>query len=133
MSMLSEQVKILRKVCMDYLDYGTRRLILDSADTIEALSTKVAAANMERSERYYNGGWIDFNDKLPNDKQKVLISKDKETLEDLFEFYFPNEDCEDSEVLGFLEGESDSYDGFAILKGNKDNIVWQPMPEPYRP
>lgn len=127
MSMISEQVKYLR----EFDCFGTvKQAMLEAADTIKALSAKLAAANMERSDRYYGGGWIDFNDKLPENEEKVLLSKNGETLQDLFEFYFPDENCD---VVGFLEGESARYDGFAVLSGNKDNIKWRPLPEPYRP
>lgn len=126
-SMISEQVKELREYSGNNCDYGVR-LAKKAAETIESLSAKLQAENMENGS-----GWIDFNDKLPSDEQKVLVSKDRKTLNDLFEFYFPDKDCEDSEVLGFLEGESASYDGFVILKGNNDGIKWQPLPEPYRP
>lgn len=59
MSMLSEQIKELRDISKKI---RTGRYITDSiieknleqaADTIEALSAKMAVANMERSDRYY--------------------------------------------------------------------------------
>lgn len=192
MSMIEQQVKEIRKVVEEYKsipfnDYphSTSRILEQAADTIESLSAKLAAANMNRSDRYYGvrkelveqhnkafeliskmpleenevwhgyvagvmqtlgylidsmnqsyrhygGGWINFNDKLPKNEEKVLLSKNGETLEDLFEFYFPspdkNIDYEGDGVVGFLEGESARYDGFTILKGNKENIKWQPLP-----
>lgn len=142
MSMTEQQVKEIRNYLDTYtvnngfIEYPMLGWILNqAADTIEALSAKLAAENMELSDRYYGGGWIDFNDKLPKNEEKVLLSKNGETLQDLFEFYFPDENCEDykdSGVVGFLEGESACYDGFTILKGNKDNMKWQPLPGPYR-
>lgn len=59
MSMISEQVKELRGYCIELEKYGgwwnnrLSRKIKEAADTIEALSTKLQAANMERSDRYY--------------------------------------------------------------------------------
>lgn len=51
MSMISEQVKYLR----EFDCFGTvKQAMLEAADAIEALSTKLAAANMERSDRYYD-------------------------------------------------------------------------------
>lgn len=128
MSMISEQVKELREIAKNFSEWEYNRFydtISRAADTIEALSAKLDAAN--------RGGWIDFNKKLPKNEEKVLLSKNRETLQDLFEFYFPDENFEDCDVMGFLEGESSYYDGFTILNGNKDNIKWQPLPEPYRP
>lgn len=134
MPMMEQQVKHLLEIAdrtqneaFFYEWYnGYAKDLRQAANTIETLSAKLQVANMENG-----GGWIDFNDKLPNNQQTVLISKNRKTLEDLFEFYFPDKDCEDNEVLGFLEGKSASYDGFVILKDNKDDIAWQPLPEPY--
>ena len=56
------------------------------------------------------------------------MSKNGKTLEDLFEFYFSDEDCQDNKVLGFLEG-INIYYGFAVLKGNKDNIKCRCIPK----
>lgn len=80
----------------------------------------------DRSDR-----WIDFDDRIPKDGQKVLISKDGKTLEELFGFCYPDEDNGDSEVVGFLDGDTARYDGFVILKGNEKDIRWQPLPKPY--
>lgn len=53
---ISEQAKELRETAelFDEIDDG-RRMLLQAADTIESLSEKLAAVNMERSEVYYNG------------------------------------------------------------------------------
>ena len=57
MSMIEQQVKDLRELANCY--YGEIKhhvsTILQAADTIEALSAKLAVANTERSEVYYNG------------------------------------------------------------------------------
>lgn len=68
---ISEQVKELRETAelFDKIDDG-RRMLLQAADTIEALSAKLAAANMERSDRYYGGGKIKISD------LKDIISED---------------------------------------------------------
>lgn len=58
MSMISEQVKELREVATEY-DLDDKVEISDlfnqAADTIESLSEKLQAANMERTKKYYNG------------------------------------------------------------------------------
>lgn len=58
MSMISEQIKELRENAEEYrkLPFGdyphsTARILAEAADTIEVLSTKLAAANMERQVR----------------------------------------------------------------------------------
>lgn len=78
-----------------------------------------------------DGGWIDFDDEIPKEGQRVLLSKDGETLEDVFEFYLPDEDNEDDEIVGFLEGDRTCYDGFCIAGDEEDDIRWRPLPEPY--
>ncbi len=51
MSMISEQVKDLREYAQcKAFPQPTRQIFLEAADTIEALSAKLAAANMERSD-----------------------------------------------------------------------------------
>lgn len=60
MSMISEQVKELRELSRKIKRIGTAeelkscKVIIEAADTIEALSAKLAAANMERSDRHYD-------------------------------------------------------------------------------
>lgn len=51
-SMISEQVKELKLIADKYeqISEGDYLRILKAADTIEALSAKLQAANMERSE-----------------------------------------------------------------------------------
>lgn len=66
MSMISEQVKKLR-IAAVYKEHSLKILLEQAADTIEALSAKLAAANMERSDRYYGGGWI--YDRVPTKEE----------------------------------------------------------------
>lgn len=61
MSMISEQVKKLKMAQREYRIAGNNRLadmLNQAADTIEALSAKLASANMERSEWYHKTQWI---------------------------------------------------------------------------
>lgn len=58
MSMLSNQVMELREFGrnrkLDVFGYDeVHKIMLQAAETIEALSKKLSAANMERSDRYY--------------------------------------------------------------------------------
>lgn len=50
---ISEQVKELREVAEMYDGLDGGDILREAADTIEALSAKLAAENMERSDRYY--------------------------------------------------------------------------------
>ena len=70
MSVLSEQIATLKEVGADpeglcYPQEYLQELINQATDTIETLSAKLQAANMERSTSCYNGGWIECEEKLP--------------------------------------------------------------------
>ena len=70
MSMIGEQVNELRiaaETCKQLGKEGIAKFMTEAADTIEALSAKLAAANMERSDRYYGGGWI--YDRVPTKEE----------------------------------------------------------------
>ena len=55
---ISEQVSALRTLAGLQDKQHHERIINRAADTIEALSAKLAAKNMDRSDWYYGGGWI---------------------------------------------------------------------------
>lgn len=128
MSMISEQVKELREIAKNFSEWEYNRFydtISKAADTIEALSAKLEAANMERSDRYYGGGWIACEDRLPEDGVDVLV---------WFEYFrygeynrlFQTKGISytfDGKWSGFVNGSS----GWNQLK----IIAWQPMPEDY--
>lgn len=76
---ISEQVKELREIASEFDLDGKEELsnmINEAADTIEALSAKLSAANRERSDRYYGGGWILCSERFPNVNDNVLICFD---------------------------------------------------------
>lgn len=54
MSEISDQIKALRIVGKLFRNDVYGKLLKDAADTIEDLSAKLEAANMERSTAYYN-------------------------------------------------------------------------------
>lgn len=69
MSMISEQINKLREAVKSYrpyVPYYVIGLLHNAADTIEVLSAKLAAANMERSAEDCGGGWTQCESgKLP--------------------------------------------------------------------
>lgn len=115
MSMISERVKYLR----EFDCFGTvKQAMLEAADTIEALSAKLQAANMERSDRYYGGGWIACEDRLPEKEGFYLVTLTGRIT-----------DIADMRIKKafFSENHKNFMDyGSAV-------IAWQPLPEPYRP
>lgn len=73
---ISEQVKELRKAAKWFEGTGlpeTIKLVNDAADTIESLSAKLQAANMERSAEDC-GGWIPCSERLPEKNGNYLCT-----------------------------------------------------------
>lgn len=126
MSKVRELVKKLRRCAEAYKNppygrevEGTTELMEQAADTIEALSAKLAEANMEWSDRYYSGGWISVEDRLPEKDGFYLVTMDGEIA------------GEDKPFTGLTEFENgkwfDDEDDYQCV------LAWQPLPEPYRP
>lgn len=76
------------------------------------------------------GRWIPCGERLPEDGQKVIVSKDGKTLDELFEFELSKPDCGDDELIGFLSGFY--LDDIVILEENKNTIAWQPLPDSWK-
>ncbi len=138
MSMISELVDKLKNYAVEY-DLppfgreveGTPELLLEAADTIEALSAKLVAANMENS-----GGWIACEDRLPEEYDSIF-AKLKGTAkwnEAMFEKI-----SEDVNVTVEYENGKRKTMTLHTVDGKwkKDRFVkfkviaWQPLPEPY--
>lgn len=131
MSMISEQVKKLREYSEIYavntefiLNFPMLgQLLNQAADTIEALSAKLAAANMEQSDRYYGGGWILCSERIPNSDENVLICfdfKGRRSIE--FGCFWSD---------GSPHCDSDEY---LTPTGRKERkaVAWMELPKPYK-
>lgn len=127
MSMISEQVKELRELANskefephEPVTYGfyarIKSKLFKAADTIEALSAKLQAANMERSAEDC-GRWIYCGDgnNLPEIERDILLST--RSL-DVYKGYRSNRE-------GYFYAEGEGY----ILYENV--LAWMPQPEPY--
>ncbi|MCM1440463.1 MAG: DUF551 domain-containing protein [Roseburia sp.] len=125
MSMISVQVKELRE-CVEEIDnplYDEKikriaRLMRRSADTIEALSAKVAA-NMELSVAHYNCGWIPCNERLPEEDTDVLI--------------YTSYDGVDMAYISDGNWRYTREDEFINTIEIANILAWMPFPTPYRP
>lgn len=111
MSTISQLVKQLRDLENDpEIDcYGINELnnvCARAADTIEALSAKLAAAN--------SGGWIACEDRLPENFEVVLAFTEEKQI-----------------VTVARDGEDWVLYNQGIIK--EKVLAWQPLPEPYRP
>lgn len=112
MSMISEQVNALKDVAEVYKHSGLYPVLREAADTIETLSAKVQAANMERSDRYYNGGWIPCSNRLPEPGIYLVTCDDTD---------YPVKRMRMKDLL--------FYDHNGIYDGRI--YAWMPLPEPY--
>lgn len=117
---ISEQVKELREFEIGWLhDVPMAKGIMkQAADTIEALSAKLAAANTERSDRYYGGGWIACEDRLPDGGGMYIVTAVENGLyHTTFAKWQPR--YKDWDLRG--------------CRSHWKVIAWQPLPEPYHP
>ena len=119
MSLTSKQIDELRAYAKDRKG-ELAKLINDAADTIEMLSAKLHASQMERSSQYYHGGWIPCSERLPKKNGFYLCT---------------TKDC--ITILEFIEGnphyhEEPSFVSDVLGKCNSYVIAWMPLPEPYK-
>lgn len=137
MSMLSEQVKELRKYSEFCLQYGNERrakeLMRQAADTIEALSAKLQEANMENG-----GGWIACEDRLPDKIGKYIIHVITGTGEDYVGMWLYERGHHLSGRQYWIDDKqgywASPYNGDPINEPLSKNVIaWQPLPEPYLP
>lgn len=125
MSLTSKQIDELRTYAKDRKG-ELAKLINDAADTIEMLSAKLSAANMERSSQYYHGGWIPCSERLPEDEY-VLISKKPSKISG-------SEWCV---AIAIRTADPRSRkiqwrdSGFGVIQDDKV-LAWMPLPEPYK-
>lgn len=123
---IREQVKELIEYADGYkkADFGVDGIVkalYQAANTIESLSAKLQAANMERSAEDC-GGWILCKDRLPtmdecqkNDCRFIL-------------------DDGNRRYGGLFDYEKKCFTQFGFLRGlveDKCAIAWQPLPDTY--
>lgn len=126
MSMITELIDRLRESadnpeldieCSLVCDGECNNLLREAADTIEELSAKLQAANMERSS---NGGWISVKDRLPTKEEYIannglfIVSDGNRTYSEYFDVY-----------------SSMKYFGEPTMNGFRVDvcvIAWMPLP-----
>ena len=115
MSLISKQIDELRAYAKDRKG-ELAKPINDAADTIEMLSAKLHASQMERSSQYYHGGWIPVSEKAhPTKEGKYLVTDDAGGMAtvDIDDFMY----CDD---------------GSGMWLCSQNVTAWMPLPEPYR-
>ena len=134
MSLTSKQIDELRAYAKSRKG-ELAKLINDAADTIELLSAKLHASQMERSSQYYHDGWIPCEEKMPEEHEWIGTLKFGTTISDEVYVTFENPKGERfCKHIRFQNGELSNYDKREIdicFKGSKP-IAWRPLPEPYR-
>lgn len=110
---ISEQVKELRNLATEFnLDDKEELATMsnEAADTIEALSAKLAAVN--------GGGWIACEDRLPEDREDCLVTVRYTGFMGMYGFWIKT---------GHVEPDGQWW-GDCI---GGEVIAWQRLPEPY--
>ncbi len=138
MSLISTQVRELRKKLQPEEAEEIAKLLYDAADTIDELSAKLHALQMERSTQYYNGGLIPVSERLPEpdigtmnevSKSVLVCLKDKEDGTIFFctgyYGYFPDRAPE-------KRGWWCYYDSDKGKKIESEVLYWMPLPEIYK-
>lgn len=98
--------------------YEFSNLVRKAADTIETLSAKLQAANMDNG-----GGWIAISERLPT-KEESVKNDNRFILDDGNRRY---EGCFDYIEKRFVRFNCDG------MQKDKCVIAWREMPEKYRP
>lgn len=138
MSMISEQVKRLRKLANQWKhnDVAGCNLIFEACDTIEALSAKVRAADRPT-------GWIPCSKGLPKDLLRVNVTWINHNPPVYYQYIkgIPQTDTAvryngnwywwDSTVIDVL-AEYGEESGAGRIDKDIEVVAWMPLPEPYK-
>ena len=141
MSLTSKQIDELRAYAKDRKG-ELAKLITDAADTIEMLSAKLHASQMERSSQYYHGGWIPCSERLPEDIRPVIVTWKNTDPASYYQYivgkHFTGTACYQngkwywySSTTEDMLAEYGRYDSEEFDEAI-ECIAWMPLPEPYR-
>ena len=124
MSLISKQIDELRAYAKDRKG-ELAKLITDAADTIEMLSAKLHASQMERSSQYYHGGWIPCQERLPEENGLYLVTVNTPNRQVRIYEYAPWEMSEERKYwINDCDNHSHVFNNFVK--------AWMPLPEPAR-
>lgn len=124
MSLTSNQIDELRAYAKGRKG-ELAKLINDAADTIEVLSAKLHASQMERSSQYYHGGWIPCQECLPEENGLYLVTVNTPNRQVRIYEYAPWEMSEERKYwINDCDNHSHVFNHFVK--------AWMPLPEPYR-
>lgn len=125
MSMITEQIKRLREKAEIFKESGCAVDGIvwefhEAADTIEELSTKLQAANMERSSQFYHGGWVPCEECLPEENDVVLVQSSRRMTN------------EEHDFITIARYENTHFWSRFGWNPYANIIAWRPLPEEYR-
>ena len=123
MSFITEQIQSLRTEASKRKCESVGKTLQRAADTIEELSAKLAAANMQQSTMFYTGGWIPLDEEhLPENGEYVLVSFANYSLPSIGRF-----DVDEDGDGAFYPGDEDyTYSSVGVFVN-----AWMPMPKSY--
>lgn len=133
MSMISEQVKRLRKLAKEWVrtNVTVYQEFTDAANTIETLSAKVRANNL-------HGGWIPVSERLPELKYEyddcgIAFKYSENVLVKLKRGSFL--ECDESIEVMHLSDDMNGKDFYWCSYDDDANfdevLAWMPLPEPW--
>lgn len=113
----------------------------EAADTIQLLSEKLHASQMERSSQYYNDGWIPVSERLPEDLEPVNITwvnhKPEPYYHDIKDkpftatgIHYKNQWYWYSTTCAYYLGEYGRNE-FDLIDDAIEIVAWQPLPQPH--
>ena len=124
MSLISKQIDELRTYAKGRKG-ELAKLINDAADTIEMLSAKLHASQMERSSQYYHGGWIPVSERTPEENGFYLVTVNAQIRPVRIYGYAPWEMDEERKYwLSDCDDHSHVFNHFVK--------AWMPLPESYQ-
>ena len=115
MSLISKQIDDLRDYAKSRYGY-LAKIINDAADTIELLSAKLSAANMEQSSAYYHGGWIPCSETKEIPTNEVVVRNKY-----------------DEKMVGYLIHMKSGWECDSDDRWMDGVVEWFPLPVPYHP
>lgn len=142
MSMITELIKKLNEHAdlLKEMGFDPDGMVMndyrEAADTIQLLSQKLHASQMERSSQYYNDGWIPVSERLPEEREWIGTKQFGTTISDevYVTFESPKGDRFTKHLL-FQNGKLSRADQQMIDVFHEGSVpvAWMPLPQPYQP
>lgn len=130
MSLTTRQIEELRSYARDRKG-ELAKMINDAANTIELLSAKLSAANLERSSQYYHDGWIPCRERLPEEHIGFYLVTVRKMRITALNVVGCDNTVYDIDIARWDYDRRAPQRGYHWCKADKV-IAWMPLPEPYQ-